>query len=393
MPQLTQPVRSAIEPSLPRDAYLSAEFFERERERIFHREWFYVGRAEALPNPGDYLVADVAGESIIVVRTRGGDLRAHYNVCRHRGSRLALADDPPAACAALRPTDSFRGVITCPYHAWTYELDGAVRHAPFLGESDSFFKEEFALHPAGLEQWGGFIFLNLSPAEARARGHTLAAQLGPIPERIARYPLADLRVARRLVYEVAANWKVIAENYNECYHCGPVHPELCRIVPAFKQHGSAGLDWDHGVPQAEGTFTFTFSGRSDRAPFPGLTPEEQVRHKGELIYPNMMVSLSADHAAAFMMLPRGPGATTVVCDFLFHPSEIARPSFDPSDAAEFWDLVNRQDWAICESVQRGMGSRVFQHGYYAPMENYSLDMRKYIAERMREKGQDDKMTG
>jgi Rieske 2Fe-2S family protein len=379
MPEAPQPLRSAFERSLPRDAYLSEQFFERERERLFFREWFYAGRAEALAQPGDYLLADVAGESAIVVRTRAGELRAHYNVCRHRGSRLALGDAQPAACAALRPTDTFRGAIACPYHAWTYELDGAVRHAPFLGESDQFFKEEFALHPIGVEIWGGFIFLNLSPAEARARGQTLARQLGPIAQRVARYPLADLRVARRLVYEVAANWKVIAENYNECYHCGPVHPELCRIVPAIKQRGGANLDWEHGIPQAAGTFTFTLSGRSDRAPFPGLSPEEQVRHKGELIYPNMLLSLSADHAAAFMLLPRGPGQTTVVCDFLFHPSEIGRPAFDPGDAVEFWDLVNRQDWAICEAVQQGMRSRVFEHGYYAPMEDTSLDIRKYIS--------------
>jgi Rieske 2Fe-2S family protein len=376
------PLRSALERSLPREAYLSEAFFERERERIFFREWFCVGRVEALANPGDYLLADVAGESLIVVRTRAGELRAHYNVCRHRGSRLALGDARPAACDALAPNGAFRGVISCPYHAWSYELDGAVRSAPFLAESGQFYKDEFALHSAGLETWGGFIFLHLTPGE---RGAGLAEQLGPVPQRLARYPLDGLRVARRLVYEVAANWKVLAENYNECYHCAGVHPELCRIVPAFKRRGGAELDWENGIPQAEGTFTFTRTGRSDRAPFPGLAPEEQIRHKGELVYPNMMISLSADHVAAFMLLPRGPGHTTVVCDFLFHPDEIGRPSFDPSDAVEFWDLVNRQDWAICEAVQQGMRSRVFEHGYYAPMEDASLDIRRYLAERLGDK--------
>jgi Rieske 2Fe-2S family protein len=107
-----------------------------------------------------------------------------------------------------------------------------------------------------------------------------------------------------------------------------------------------------------------------------------VRHKGELIYPNLMLSLSADHAAAFLLLPHGPGRTTIVCDFLFHPDEIARPSFDPADAVKFWDLVNRQDWTICEAVQAGMGSRMFEHGFYAPMEDASLDIRRYLDERM-----------
>jgi Rieske 2Fe-2S family protein len=153
-------------------------------------------------------------------------------------------------------------------------------------------------------------------------------------------------------------------------------------VPAFKQRGGAGLDWENGIPQAEGTFTFTFSGRSDRQPFPDLSPEEQVRHKGELIYPNLMLSLSADHAAAFILLPGGPGRTTIVCDSLFHPHEIAKPTFDPGDAVEFWDLVNRQDWVVCEAVQQGMSSRMFDHGYYAPMEDASLDIRRYLDARL-----------
>jgi Rieske 2Fe-2S family protein len=177
---------------------------------------------------------------------------------------------------------------------------------------------------------------------------------------------------------------VLLENYNECYHCAVVHPELCRVVPDFKRRGGAGLDWDRGIPHREGAFTFTFSGTTDRAPFEGLDDDEKVRHKGELIYPNFLLSLAADHVAAFTVWPRGPAETTVVCDFLFHPDEMAKPSFDATDAVEFWDLVNGQDWAICESLQRGMSSRRFEYGYYAPMEDASLDIRRYIAERLGE---------
>lgn len=376
MPIDSPPPRSTLEPTLPRGAYLDEQHYAQERERIFFREWVCVGRAEALAQPGAYLLADIAGEQALVVRGRDGALHAHYNVCRHRGCRLALAAAQPQP--EPQASGAFRGVITCPYHAWTYELDGGLRHAPFLGEDAGFYREEFRLHPIAVDSWGGFIFLNLTPGERQP----LAAQLGGVPERLRRYPLAELRTAQRLVYEVAANWKVVVENYNECYHCGPVHPELCRIVPAFKQHGGASLDWEHGVPQAAGTFTFTHSGRTNRAPFPGLAPEEQVRHKGELLYPNLMVSLSADHVAAFTLWPRGPLHTTVVCDFLFHPSEIGQAGFDPSDAVEFWDLVNRQDWQVCAAVQQGMASRAFTHGYYAPMEDYSLDIRHYIAEKL-----------
>jgi Rieske 2Fe-2S family protein len=168
------------------------------------------------------------------------------------------------------------------------------------------------------------------------------------------------------------------ENYNECYHCGPVHPELVELVPAFRQRGGSELDWEAGIPHREGAWTFTATGTSNRLPFPGLSAEEQVRHKGQLVYPNLMLSLSADHVAAFTLWPHGPASTTVVCDFLFHPSEIEKAEFDPSDAVGFWDVVNRQDWAICESVQRGMTSRRFKTGFYAPMEDYSMDIRRYL---------------
>ncbi|MGZ6546289.1 MAG: RHO alpha subunit C-terminal catalytic domain-containing protein, partial [Actinomycetota bacterium] len=225
----------------------------------------------------------------------------------------------------------------------------------------------------------GFVFVNLTPSELTP-ARSLAARLDGADERTRNYPLADLRVGRRVTYDVRANWKTIVENYNECYHCGPVHPELCEVVPAFKREGGRELDWDAGIPHREGATTFTFIGTTTRTAFPGLSADEQVRHKGELIYPNMMLSLSADHVVSFTLWPIDAGRTRIDCDFLFHPEEIAKPGFDPSDAVEFWDLVNGQDWRICESVQRGMSSRVFDHGYYAPMEDLSLDIRRYLAE-------------
>lgn len=373
----------SLERTLSREYYLSAEAFQREKERIFCREWFCAGRAEEVPNPGDYLLLDVAGESVLLVRTREGQLKAFYNVCRHRGCQLVLEGAAkPAEAAQCAASGTFFGAIRCPYHSWTYTLDGALRTAPFLDEGDLFRKEDFPLFPVGVDTWGGFVFLNLTPAAAQAEGRTLPAQLGGAVERLARYPLADLRVAKRIVYEVQANWKVVVENYNECYHCAGVHPELCKIVPQFKVRGGAELDWERGIPHREGAWTFTHSGTTTRAPFPGLGEDELTRHKGELIYPNFMISLSADHVAAFTLWPHGPERTTIICDFLFHPTEIAKPSFDPSDAVDFWDLVNRQDWHICEGVQRGMRSRVFQSGFYAPMESWSLDIRRYIGEKL-----------
>ena len=178
---------------------------------------------------------------------------------------------------------------------------------------------------------------------------------------------------------MAANWKVILENYNECYHCGPVHPELCELVPAFRR-GGGDLDWDAGIPHRPGATTFTL----DRDHAPGAV-SRPVRGGAD---PALRRAGAAQPHAQPVRRPRGrlhrcgrgpPGRPRSLCDFLFHPAELARPGFDPSDAAGFWDLVNRQDWTICEQVQDGMGSRRFSVGYLAPMEQPSADIGRYVA--------------
>ena len=384
-----------LELSLPGPSFTSETEFGREREAILFADWFCVGREESLAGPGDYLTADVAGESILIVRgadrpgSQGGQrgpggtggpgnsLTGFYNLCRHRGSRLVPVagaqpdgDRARSGCAGA--------AIRCPYHGWTYGLDGSLRAAPFLPELRR-YRDRLALHPVAVTTWGGFVFARLDVGRGGSR--PLADQLNGADGRLAAYPLAELRSAHRIVYRIAANWKVILENYNECYHCGPVHPELCDLIPAFRR-GGGDLDWEAGITHRDGTYTFTLTGTTRRAPFPGLGESDRARHRGELILPNLMLSLSADHVAAFTVWPHDAGHTTVLCDFLFHPDEIARDDFDPSDAVEFWDLVNRQDWSICEQVQDGMSSRMFTAGYLAPMEQPSADVSRYVTRRL-----------
>ncbi|MGH9303224.1 MAG: aromatic ring-hydroxylating oxygenase subunit alpha [Acidimicrobiales bacterium] len=371
------PAPIPLDRSLPRGCYVEEAAYEAEAEAVLMSDWFCVGREESLSAPGEYLTVDVAGESVVVVRSAEGDVRAHFNLCRHRGSRLV----PAMRCAATDagPTGCFGARIRCPYHAWTYGLDGRLQAAPFLRELRE-HRDELSLHEVEAATWGGFVFVRLEAPDPNQR-IGLAETLGEIPERLASYDLAQLRIGRRLTYEVAANWKVLLENYNECYHCGPVHPELCEVVPAFAK-GGAGLDWGAGIPHRDGAYSFTFTGTTARASLPGLTKEEAGLHKGELILPNLMISCSADHVAAFTLWPRSAGRTSITCDFLFHPSELEKATFDPSDAVEFWDLVNRQDWSICEQVQDGMGSRRFSFGYLAPMEQPSADVGRHIRKRL-----------
>jgi glycine betaine catabolism A len=391
---VSPPPVAGLEPTLPSTWYRSEKVFGLEKERVFFREWLCVGREEELPSPGSHRVLDVLGESVIVVRNRENQLRAFYNVCRHRGARLCRPDSAGsvsagdcghAASAAGRTTSGpaiAGGIaanrIVCPYHQWTYDLDGRLLAAPHLTTEPGFDKSSFSLYPIGVETWGGFVFLHLTPATAKP----FTEQAGGVPERTRRYPLSDLRIGHTIEYQVAANWKVICENYNECYHCAGVHPELCAIVPAFKDRGGSNLDWERGIPHREGAYTFTKSGSTRRRAFPTLNADEQVRHKGELLYPNLFVSLACDHTTVFILRPRSPDRTDITCHFLFEPFELEKSDFDPSDTVEFWDVVNRQDWAICEIVQQGISSRVHERGYYAPMEDFNLDIRRYVLERI-----------
>ena len=321
---------AGLQAALPREHYVDDSTHRVERERVLLHEWTCIGRLAVLglTEPGSasllperLAVVELHGESVLVTTDRDSAIHAHYNVCRHRGSQVVPVDpssEPPEPCAMKS--------LRCPYHSWTYALDGSLLHAPHTDDVE-LDRSEFSLHPVAADMWGGWLWLHATPSTAVP----LADALAPVPDKVERYPLDTLVIGRRLVYDVAANWKVIAENYNECYHCGPVHPELSRLVPAFAGGGS-DLTWDDGVPHREGAWTFTMSGTSDRAPFPGLDEHERVKHKGELVYPNLLLSLSAEHAAAFVLRPLAVDRTEVTCDLLFAPDEVAKDSFDPSDA-------------------------------------------------------------
>ncbi len=365
---------ATMERSLPSEAYITEKSWAWEKADIMAREWFCAGREEDIPEPGDNKLLDIAGENILLVRGKDGKVYAHYNVCRHRGARLCDAANDAKWGLELNG-GVIGGLVRCPYHGWSYGLDGSLLASP--GVSGDIDKKAFSLYPVGVEIWGGFIFLNLTPEDAP----DIAPALHDAPRRLSNYPLEDLRTGKTITYDVRANWKLILENYNECYHCGPVHPELCEIVPEFKNDGGIHLDWERGIPHRDGATTYTASGVTDREFFPGLSEDEKVRHKGELIYPNLMFSVSSDHAVAFVLWPKAEDHTVIEARFLFHKDEMAKPDFDGSDAWDFWDLVNRQDWAVCERVQRGMMARPHEFGYYSTLEDYSLDIRRYIADR------------
>ncbi len=357
---------SGLRPTLPGTDYHDPKIFELERERIFHAKWVCVGREEQVAGAGDYLVREIIDESILIVRNRTGELRAFYNVCRHRGSQLC--DNAQG---------NVGGAIQCPYHAWTYSLDGRLRGTPHVGKVEGFDKADYPLHAVAVDTWGGFVFVNL----AKEPG-SLLEQLTYLPTDFARYRLGELRVGHVIEYDVAANWKVIAENYSECLHCPVVHPELCEIVPLYRRGLVLEDDTDWGNRMIEGATTFTDTGRSNLPPLPGLTEEDKVNYYGGIGFPNLILNFHSDHVMTYILKDIAPERTTVVSEFLFRESTLAMDSFDPSEVVKFWDRVGRQDWEVCERVQRGVRSRAFGRGVYPPPDVLAHDFnQRYLRER------------
>ena len=356
-----------IEATLPGTAYCDPPVLARELENIFCRSWLCAGREERVTEPGDFFTLAVGQESILILRDRDGRLRAFYNVCRHRGTRLCSAEE-----------GHLKGAVSCPYHAWTYALDGRLIGTPHLWEGEGFRKEEFSLHPVAIDTWGGFLFINLEGERAAP----LAGHLGPIPERNRRYPLAALRLGARDAHEVECNWKILVENYMECYHCPGVHPELCDLVPLYRTGLVDASGSDVIAYFREGACTFTMTGTTRRPLLSGLDDEEKRKYNGEMIYPTMMLNLFPDYAQYRVLWPLGPARTRIVTEWLFEPFTMARDDFDASDAIEFIRLVSRQDWSVCELVQKGVASRAHRHGVYVPQETHAGQFKAWYLDRL-----------
>jgi glycine betaine catabolism A len=348
--------KPTIHPGLPGRDYHGREIFELEKERIFFHGWFCVGRQEQLPNPGDFLTQEIADESVIVIRTKDGDIRAFANVCRHRGTRLLE-----------EPSGHVKNAIVCPYHAWTYSTEGRLVGTPNVHAEDGLPRNEYGLWPVTLQAWEGFLFVSFSPQPSPLLEELSKDPDGPLD--YGRYRVSDLRAARTIVYEVEANWKILIDNFNECLHCPTVHPELVKIVPLYRK--GIVLDPnrnDGGVTLADGLYTFTIDGTSKLPQLPDLADIDRRTYYGYAVFPNLLVNLFSTGVMAYTLYPRSPSHTTVVSDYLYRPETIEEESFDPNDMVEFLDLVSRQDWDVCERAQRGVRSRFFTRGVYPPQD-------------------------
>ncbi|PYJ26152.1 MAG: (2Fe-2S)-binding protein [Verrucomicrobia bacterium] len=346
--------------TLPQRYFISPEVFAQELEKIFSRQWIFVGHKSQIARPGDYFVSEVSGESLIVVRDKRGEIHGFYNVCRHRGSRLIENRNGQLSAA-----------IQCPYHAWTYAFDGRLIGAPHMDDVPGFNKTEYSLHPVNVGLWEGFIFVNLADASAQRGGYiSLNEWFVPLTGKFSRWNLPALRPAKRIEYDVRANWKLIFQNYSECYHCPGVHPELSKISP----YDSSENDLTEGpflggLMRIASDKSLTMSGRTCALPVGDFGNEDFRFVFYYSIFPNMLLSLHPDYVMVHQLQPQSPERTLILCDWFFHPEAFERQDFRPEDAIEFWDMVNRQDWHVCELSQQGIASRTYQPGPYSSRES------------------------
>jgi Rieske 2Fe-2S family protein len=334
--------------------YTSPEVFAQERERIFGREWLCVGREEQVANPGDFFTVEPAGESLIVTRDASGEIHAFYNVCRHRGTRV---------CEAA--SGHFQGSIMCPYHAWTYGLDGNLKAARNMSDVPGFDKSDYRLGQAAVARWEGFIFVNLSDAPV-----SFEQFYAPLIGRFAQWNISSLRTARSITYDLHCNWKLIFLNYSECYHCPLVHPQLDKLSPSDSGRNdlSDGPFLGGFSELREQGASLTTTGHTSRPPVGTVHGDDVNRIYYYTIFPSMLLSMHPDYVMVHFAKPLAPDRTEVVCSWLFDPKEMAKPDFDPSDAVDFWDLTNRQDWHVNELTQLGMRSRAYRSGPYSNAE-------------------------
>ncbi|HLK51344.1 MAG TPA: aromatic ring-hydroxylating dioxygenase subunit alpha [Bryobacteraceae bacterium] len=349
--------------TLPARYYTDPGWFQDEVERFFARRWFCAGRADVIPHAGDYFLRDLAGESLIVVRDSDSTIRAFYNVCRHRGTRL---------CSAAEGTFSAR--ILCPYHGWAYALDGRLVGAPHM-DGVGFRREDYPLQPLHAALWDGHIFLHMG-----RRPQPLSRQLAGLPGRFAAWRMEELRLGRRILYDVKANWKLVILNYNECLHCPLVHPGLNRLTDYLGADNEPPRDtYIGGAMGFSGSAqTMNADGRLRRPYLPGLNEFQRKHVYYYAIFPNLLLALHPDYMLIHTLWPKAVDRTEIICEWYFHESTVASPGFDPTDAVEFWDCTNREDWRIVEQSQLGIQSRAYTPGPYSRREELLAGFDKLV---------------
>lgn len=355
--QAASPLLDHCPGTLPRAAYVSPDWYAREMATIWSRHWVCAGRADDLAS-ATMRAVQVGPASVILARLPDGTLRAYHNTCRHRGAEI---------CRDERAAGK---LITCPYHAWAYAADdGRLISTAHAHPTEDFRREDHGLRPVALRQWAGFIFLSLATAPPDLRGDIPLSTLD-------NWPMDGLRTGHRWEQVLDCNWKVFWENYSECLHCPGIHPELCDMVPIYREGVMAPNERQGRTPgvggQAQlkpGAESWTMSGAPCGPAFPGLTPEErQAGYTFVTLWPSAFVVAHVDYVRSVRLAPLGPDRTRLVAEWHFAPETLAQPGFDAARVADFAKIVLTQDAEACEMNQRGLLSPAWDRGRLMPEE-------------------------
>ncbi|HEX3788769.1 MAG TPA: aromatic ring-hydroxylating dioxygenase subunit alpha [Pseudonocardiaceae bacterium] len=359
--------------TLPGRYYTDPELFAAEQSAVFESLWFCAVRSVELAEPGEYRTVQVGRESVLVTRSRDGALRAFLNICRHRGARLCVEEQ-----------GSVRRAFQCTYHAWTYGLDGKLIAAPNLTSMPDIDRTEFGLRPVHLREWLGYAWLNLAEQPPSFADTVIAAvtqRLGSA-DAIDHYRIGELAVGRRIRYDVRANWKLIVENFMECYHCATIHPELTEVLPEFASGYAAQYYVGHGAEFGAEITGFTVDGRPGFGRLDTLTDDQDRRYYAITVRPQVFINLVPDHVILHRMFPLAADRTVVECDWLYAPSVVTEGR-DVDASVELFHRVNQQDFDACERCQPAMDSRAYRDGgVLVPAEHHIAEFHDWLRARL-----------
>ena len=355
-----------LTPGLPASAYFDAEHYAAEMRRIWHRNWIYVGRSSELSGPRSFRTFELGDQRLLLVRDDRGTLRGFHNTCRHRGALLCREGHGTLRSSA----------IICPYHAWVYDLEGALLRTSSKIDARGFDVADYPLYPVQLQEWRGFVFVALSSSPPPFE------RLFDLPlERFDAWPLEDLRVAHVLQKTISCNWKVFWENYNECLHCPSVHPQLSALVPIYGRGLLEERDdpqWRSHAGDADPRFkgglragaqSWTVDGALSGHVFPKVSAEDR---KLGAVYltglPSIFLVGHADYVRVVRLRPLGPELTELTVEYLFSAASIADPTLDIANAVAFTNKVMTEDAEVCELNQGGLRSAAHVSGVVMPEE-------------------------
>ena len=355
--------------TLPGVTYTDPTIFELEQEKIFERMWFCAVRGADLPDPGNFRTVRIGRESVLVTRSRDGALRAFLNICRHRGARLCVED-----------SGTVRRNFQCPYHAWTYGLDGKLVAAPNLTSMPDIDRTEYGLTPVHLREWLGYAWLCLAdvpPSFEDTVQADVTTRLGRL-DAVDNYEIDELVLGRRITYDVKANWKLIIENFMECYHCATIHPELTEVLPEFANGFAAQYYVGHGAEFGEEVTGFTVDGSAGFDRLDRVDENQDRRYYAITVRPQVFVNLVPDHVIIHRMFPMATDRTIVECDWLYAKDVVASGK-DVSHSVELFHRVNQQDFDACERCQPAMSSRAYARGgVLVPSEHHIGEFHQWV---------------